>query len=297
MSASCKHDHHHGHHHGIGSSDTSIRNIAVAFALNLSFAVIELVGGWWTQSIAIQADAIHDFGDSLALAAALGLQYWSSAHPNDRFTFGFKRLSLLSALSTSFVLLAGSVFIISRAVERLANPVVPDLNGMFFLAVLGVAVNGAAAWKMSRGVTHNERALSWHMIEDLLGWVAVLVGSIIMRFADVAWIDPVLSLVIAGVVIMGASRNFWASSQLFLQAAPNVDLAALKNDLAALRRVSRVDALKVWSLDGAHHVASVQISISADMSAEDRRTLKSAIRDVFGRFGEFDTNIEWNEPA
>ena len=292
MSTSCQHDHHHGHHHGVSAGDTSVRNIAIAFVLNLSFAVIELVGGWWTQSIAIQADAIHDFGDSIALAAALGLQYWSSAHPSDRFTFGFKRLSLLSALATSFVLLAGSVFIIGRAVERLANPVAPNLNGMFFLAVLGVAVNGAAAWKMSHGVTQNERALSWHMMEDLLGWVAVLVGSIVMRFADVPWIDAVLSLAIAGIVIMGASRNFWASSQLFLQAAPNVDLTAIRHELGSIPRITSVDSLKVWSLDGAHHVASVQITIPQDMSAADRGSLKSDVRDVFKRFGDFETNIE-----
>ena len=292
MSTSCQHDHHHGHHHGVSAGDTSVRNIAIAFVLNLSFAVIELVGGWWTQSVAIQADAIHDFGDSLALAAALGLQYWSATNPTGRYTFGFKRLSLLSALATSFVLLSGSVFIIGRAIERLASPVAPNLNGMFFLAVLGVAVNGAAAWKMSLGETQNERALSWHMMEDLMGWVAVLVGSIVMRFADLPWIDAVLSLAIAGIVIMGASRNFWASSQLFLQAAPNVDLTAIRYELAAIPRITAVDSLKVWSLDGAHHVASVQITIPQDMSAADRGSLKSDVRDVFKRFGEFETNIE-----
>lgn len=291
------HDHGHSHsHHASDLSHSSSRNIAVAFALNFSFAIIELVGGWWTQSIAIQADAIHDFGDSLLLATALGLQVWSSAQARGHFTFGFKRLSLLSSLGASFVLFTGSIYICVKSVERLFSPITPELNGMFLLAVLGVVVNGIAAWKMGHGHTQNEKALSWHMIEDLLGWIAVMIGSIVMRYFDAPWIDPVLSLIIAGVVITGATRNFWTSSQLFLQAAPRtINLEALKDELSAVNGLKAINAFRVWSLDGAHHVASIRASLDNGTDANTREKIKSELRHILLHHGHFDVTIEWDE--
>ena len=291
------HAHFHGHHHHRPEAHPhdSTRNIAIAFALNLGFAVIELFGGWWTQSVAIQADAIHDFGDSLALAAALGLQIWSSTEARGRFNFGFKRLSLLSALCTSLILIGGSVYISFSAIDRLFNPVTPQLNGMLGLAVLGVVINGFAAWKISHGKTQNERALSWHMIEDLLGWIAVLVGSVVMRYVDAPWIDPVLSFIIAGIVITGASRNLLASSQLFLQAAPDIELAGIKSEIQAIPQMMSINAFKVWSLDGAHHVATLHLSLVADVEPGVRGEIKQKIREIMDRHGQFDVTIEWDD--
>lgn len=288
------HEHAHDHHHS-ALSHSSTRNIALAFALNFSFAVIELIGGFWTKSIAIQADAFHDFGDALVLAAAFGLQIWSTAQARGRFTFGFKRLSLLSSLGASLVLLAGSVFICIRSIERLLNPVTPELNGMLLLAILGVIINGFAAWKMGHGHTQNEKALSWHMIEDLLGWIAVLLGSLAMRFVDAPWIDPVLSLVIAGIVMTGATRNFWASSQLFLQAAPLVNLDLLKEELSRVRGVQRLNSFRVWSLDGAHHVASIHAVLDGLNESSERERIKTDLRHVLSHYGHFDVTIEWDE--
>lgn len=288
-------NHHHHHHQAETGTHDATRNIAVAFTLNIVFAFIELIGGIFTQSVAIQADAIHDFGDSLVLAAALGLQFWSAAGAKGRFTFGFKRLSLLSALATSLILLASSIYIVSSAIERLFNPVTPNLNGMLVLAMLGVAVNGYAAWKMGHGKTQNERALSWHMLEDLFGWIAVLIGSFVMRYTDASWIDPVLSFIIAGIVITGAARNFWASSQLFLQAAPNISLEDIKTEILALQSLTAINEFKVWSLDGAHHVASIHISIAPDLNVSQRNQLKNEIRRVMNHRGHFDVTIEWDE--
>jgi cobalt-zinc-cadmium efflux system protein len=288
MSTACSHGHHHHH----VDADATRRNIAIAFALNASFALVELFGGWWTDSVAIQADAIHDFGDSAALASALALQIISTAKASGRFNFGLKRLSLLSALGTSFVLVGSSIYILTRALERLQNPVQPHLDGMLALAALGVIVNGAAAWKMSHGKTQNEKALSWHMIEDLLGWVAVLVGSVVMRFVEAPWLDAALSVVIAGVVIVGAARIFWTSLKLFLQAAPNVDYAKIRTLIAGIPGLVHLEDLKAWSLDGAHHVATVQARISPELNGEARNDLKNCVRDILNSFGEFECTIE-----
>lgn len=228
MTSDHKHHHHHSHKgaHGCGKNprNSALRGIFTAFLLNLFFSLVELIGGWWTQSIAIQADAIHDFGDSMILAAALGMQYYSGISATQRYPYGFKRWSLLSALLSSLVLLGGSIYIIIGAVLRLNDPVQPRADGMFVLALLGVVFNGFSAWNMSHGHSQNERALSWHMIEDLLGWIAVLIGSIVMQFTNAPWLDPIMSLVISGVVIMGAIRSFWSSSMYFLQSCSKVRL-------------------------------------------------------------------------
>jgi cobalt-zinc-cadmium efflux system protein len=297
------HGHHHlGHAHGTihnhGARDSSLQsaaNIRTVFALNLLFAIIELVGGWWTNSVAIQADAIHDFGDSLVLLAALVLQHWSSATATGRFTFGFRRLSLLSAFGASCVILTGSIFILWSAINRLVVPQTPHLAGMFWLALLGVAVNGYAAWRIGLGQTQNERALSWHMLEDLLGWVAVLVGSVVMRFYDVPWLDPVMSLVIAGIIILGSVRNIWASSQLFLQAAPLLDIDKIRAGILSIKGVNDIGTLRIWSLDGVHHVASVHLKVLAALDAASRTALKNETREVFASVGEFEVTIELDE--
>ena len=302
MSGDCHSHAHHGHthskfHHPSAheSSGQSVANIRMAFALNLVFAVVELVGGWWTGSIAIQADAVHDFGDSLVLLAALVLQQWSSAAARGRFTFGFRRLSLLSALGASLVILSGSIFVLWTAINRLMDPQTPHLVGMFWLALLGVAVNGYAAWRIGRGHTQNERALSWHMFEDLLGWVAVLVGSIVMQFYDIPWLDPVMSLVIAGFIILGSARSLWASSQLFLQAAPMLDVDGIRAGILSIKGVNDVGTLKIWSLDGVHHVASVHISVPANLDVTSRSLMKKQTREVFSNVGQFEVTVELEE--
>jgi cobalt-zinc-cadmium efflux system protein len=298
MTSECHgHGHHgHGHSHGqINHHTSSIQNIKIAFFLNLSFALIELFGGWWTHSVAIQADAIHDFGDSLVLLSALTLQHWSAVAAKGRFTFGFKRLSLLSALGASVVIFSGSVVIIVSAFGRLAEPRMPHLDGMLWLALLGVAVNGYAAWRIGHGHSQNERALSWHMLEDLLGWVAVLIGSIVMRFYHVPWLDPAMSLVIAGFIILGSARNIWASSQLFLQAAPPVDLESIRGDVLSLSDAKSITALKSWSLDGVHHVASLQVVVPANLDAAARSLFKKSVKDIFAKRGEFEVTVELDE--
>ncbi len=177
----CSHDHHHTHKHG-NSYGQSVRNISLALAINATFAIIELVGGYLTKSTAIQADAVHDLGDTAVLMGALLLQFVAQIPPSTNFSFGLRRFSLLSGVISSLILCGGSIVILIASLARFSNPETPHLDGMLGLAILGVVVNGIAAWTIGHGHTHNEKALSWHMIEDLMGWIAVLISSLIMRF-------------------------------------------------------------------------------------------------------------------
>ena len=178
------HDHHHHHEHQSG------KNLRIAFFLNLAFTILEIIGGFYVNSIAILSDAIHDLGDSLSLGTSWYLDNKSKKGADSKFSFGYRRFSLLGALINSVVLIAGSIYVITEAVGRLMEPQHSDANGMIIFAIIGVAVNGYAAWKLSGGKSLNERVVSWHLIEDVLGWVAVLIVAIVIRFWDIHYLDP-----------------------------------------------------------------------------------------------------------
>lgn len=168
----------HNHDHNNGSAE----RISIAFFLNFAFTIIEFIGGLLTNSTAIMADAVHDLGDTLSIGLAWLLSKISSKHPDDAYTYGYYRFSLLGALVNGVVLVVGSIWVLSQALPRLFVPEMPHAEGMFWLAILGVSVNGYAAWKLSKGNTLNERILNWHLLEDVLGWVSVLVVSFLLLF-------------------------------------------------------------------------------------------------------------------
>ena len=185
--------HHHGHHH-----HGDVKNLGIAFILNVCFTIIEIVGGILTNSVAILSDALHDLGDSLSLGLAWYFQRLSEKGRDRNFSYGYKRFSVLGALITSVVLVIGSVIIIYSAVSRLQHPQISNGLGMLGLAVLGILVNGAAVVRLKGSSSVNSRAVMLHLMEDVLGWVAVLIGSLFIYFFDWQIIDPILSLMIAG---------------------------------------------------------------------------------------------------
>ncbi|MFM6928252.1 MAG: cation diffusion facilitator family transporter, partial [Bdellovibrio sp.] len=189
-----KPNHHHshshsGHHHHHHSHGAVIGRMRFAFVLNLGFALVELVGGYLTNSVAIMSDALHDFGDALAMIIAIVMEKVSHKSSDQKFSYGYRRFSVLGAVITGMVLIVGSIFILIEAIPRLINPQQVHANGMLLLAVLGVAINGFAALRVSKGTSLNEKMLMWHMIEDVLGWVMVLFGALIMKFFDIPQID------------------------------------------------------------------------------------------------------------
>jgi cobalt-zinc-cadmium efflux system protein len=271
----------------------SSRNIGIALALNASFAVIELVGGLLTGSVAILADALHDFGDSLALGMALVLEKFAQKKQSANFSYGYKRLSLLSALLTSSILMVGSVVILANAIPRLFNPVQPKVEGMIGLAILGIAVNGYAAWKVMHGSTMNEKAISWHMMEDVFGWVVVLAGSVVMMFWDVPIIDPILSIIFTLVILAGVFKPFLATSRLFLQGAPKgLKLEHLQSSILAIEHVREVHDVHVWSLDGAAHVMTMHAVVDDNTSMLRAAEIKGQIRHLVAEQGAFHLTLE-----
>jgi cobalt-zinc-cadmium efflux system protein len=284
----CHHDHGHKHDY------SAIKNIKIAFFVNFVFSILEFAGGLYTGSTAILADALHDFGDSLSLALAFVLQQKSGRGSNPVFSYGYKRLSLLSAAVTGLILFIGSLFVLSQAIPRLMNPVKPLVNEMLIFAVIGVLANGFMAWKTHGGKTMNERMISWHLIEDVLGWVLVLILSLVMRFFDVAILDPALSIFFTMFILWGVFKNLKQTVWLFLQASPqDVNIAQFKSSVLGLDGIENVHDFHFWSLDGENHVLTMHVVLRSEHSVADTEKLKLRIRETAGILGKVHTTIEF----
>ena len=283
--------HSHGHSHG-GDG-----NIGLAFFLNLSFTIIELVGGILTNSIAIISDAVHDFGDSLSLALAWYFQKKSKKGSTYKYTYGYKRYSLLGAIITSVVLIVGSIYILSEAIPRLISPQETNAIGMFWLAILGIIINGAAVLRTRKAKSINERVVSLHLLEDALGWAAVLVGSTVMYFTGLTIIDPILSIAIAFYVLFNVIKNIKQILPILLQGTPvEIDLEHIIEELKEIEPINDVHDLHIWSLDDNYNVLTAHVSLKESVPMEQLVELKSKIRSVLYEEEVHHATIEFEAP-
>lgn len=288
------HSLHHGHHHHHSHASAESSNIAVAFWLNLCFSIIEIVGGLLTNSVAILADAVHDLGDSLAIGFAWLASKVASRKPDRQYSYGYRRWSLLSALLSGLILLGGSAWVLTEAIPRLWQPQLPHTVGMLGLAVLGVLVNGAAVLRLRRGKTQNEKVLSWHLIEDVLGWVAVFVGAVVMHITGWAWIDPIISIGFSLFILISVLKNIKTTLTLFLQVTPDVNLQNnIEQQLQQLPFVKSLHHLHLWSLDGEKHVLTVHIEVDGLFDIEQQVAYKQQIRQLLAPFKLSHTTVEF----
>lgn len=257
----------------------SSRNMTIAFLLNFSFAIIEFIFGLLFHSSAVLADAIHDTGDALAIGLSTFFEKISTKKEDHNYTLGYKRYSLLGALLTSVILLVGSTLVIVENVPKLFAPEKVNYDGMLVLGIIAIAVNTAASRVVSHGHSHNESILSLHFLEDILGWLAVVGVSIILRFTDWYFLDPLLSLVIAGFILSKALPKFWENIQLFLDHVPNdVDLSQLYQEIAVLKNVRAITQLNVWTTDGLEKYAMLHICLeNPNLLAETQAVLRQRL--------------------
>ena len=257
----------------------SSKNMTIAFLLNFSFAIIEFTFGLLFHSSAVLADAIHDTGDALAIGLSTLFEKISTRKEDRNYTLGYKRYSLLGALLTSVILLVGSTLVIVENVPKLFAPEKVNYDGMLVLGIVAIAVNTAASRVVSHGHSHNESILSLHFLEDILGWLAVVGVSIILRFTDWYFLDPLLSLVIAGFILSKALPKFWETIQIFLDHVPSdVDLSQLYQEIAVLENVRAITQLNVWTTDGLEKYAMLHICLeNPNLLAETQVVLRQKL--------------------
>lgn len=277
------------HQHGRKRKGT----IGIAFFMNLGFTVLEIVGGFWTNSLAILSDALHDLGDSLSLGFAWYLDRYSQKGPDEKFSFGYARFSLLAALINSLVLIGGSVLVLVRSVPRIIEPEAVHPQGMLLLAVLGIGINGLAVLRMKKGSSLNERVVSWHLMEDVLGWVAVLIVSIVLLFLDIPVLDPILSIGITIYILFNVAKNLREVLNVLLQGVPkDLSISAIEQSLTTIPDLLSVHHTHIWSLEGEKILLSTHALVQDDIGREEVIALKQRVKDAMRNKGIEHVTVE-----
>ena len=249
------------------------KNILIAFVLNLFFSVFEFIGGALTGSVAIVSDAVHDIGDAASIGVSYFLERKSKKQPDNIFTYGYARYSVIGSLITTAILLFGSVAVVYNSVLRLFNPVEINYNGMIVFALVGAVVNFVAAWFTKEGDSLNQKAVNLHMLEDVLGWIVVLIGAVIMRFTDISVIDPIMSIGVSVFIFINALKNLKQIENLFLEKTP-VEVEEIKKHICEIEGVLDVHHIHIWSMDGYSHYATMHV-----VTDEDSHHIKDKIRE------------------
>ena len=266
----------------------SDKNIFLAFILNIAFSIFEFIGGAITNSVAITSDAIHDMGDAMSIGISYFLEKISKRKPNNKYTYGYIRYSVIGSLITTIILLVGSCYVIYNAINNIITPKTIDYSKMIIFAIIGVLVNFLAVYFTRDGDSLNQKSVNLHMLEDVLGWVVVLIGAIVMKFTDIRLIDPILSIVVALFILINAFLNFKSIVDLFLEKTPNgISIDKIKKHILNINGVKDIHHIHVWSIDGYSNYATMHI-----VSNEKNDKIKKLVKEELNEYGICHTTIE-----
>ena len=262
------------------------KNILIAFILNLSFSIFEFIGGIFTGSVAIISDSVHDIGDAASIGIAFFLERKSKKQPDEKYTYGYKRYSLLGGIITTLILLLGSIAVIYNAISRIISPTEINYNGMIIFAIVGVCVNLCASLLTRDGDSINQKAVNLHMLEDVLGWVVVLIGAIVMRFTDFYIIDPLMSIGVAVFIFISAIKSLKEILDIFLEKAP-LDVKEIKKHILEIDGIIDVHHVHLRSLDGHNSYATMHV-----VTNEKAQEIKIKIREELREHGITHATLE-----
>ena len=264
------------------------KNILIAFLLNLFFAVFEFFGGVFTGSVAIISDAVHDMGDAASIGISYLLEKKSKKQPDENYTYGYSRYSVIGGVITTLILLFGSLAVIVNAINRMFNPQEINYNGMIVFAIIGVIVNFIAAYFTRNGESINQKAVNLHMLEDVLGWCVILVGAIVMHFTDFSIIDPLMSIAVAVFIIINTVRHLKEILDLFLEKIPEgISVSEIKKHLCEIDGVKDVHHIHIRSMDGYHIYATMHI-----VAIGNNREIKEKVRKELTEHGIVHATLE-----
>lgn len=254
------------------------KNILIAFILNISFALFELFGGLFTNSVAIMSDSIHDLGDAISIGISYFLEKKSKKKADKKYTYGYVRYSVLGGVITTTILLVGSILVIIGAIKRIFNPVEVNYSGMIIFAVIGVVLNFIAAYVTKDGDSINQKSVNLHMLEDVLGWIVVLIGAIIMNFTDIKLLDSLMSIGVAVFILINSLKNLKRVVDIFLEKTPdNVDIEELKSHLLKIKDVEDIHHIHVWSIDGYNNYATMHIVVESENVAAVKKKIRKEL--------------------
>ena len=265
------------------------KNILIAFILNITFSIFEFLGGLFTNSVAILSDSLHDIGDAASIGISYFLEKKSKQKPNEKYTYGYLRYSILGAFITTTILAVGSTIVIIESIKRIINPVEVNYSGMIIFAIVGVIVNLIASIVTKEGDSLNQKSVNLHMFEDVLGWIVVLIGSILMKYTNITILDPIMSIGVALFIFVTSIRNLKEILDLFLEKTPkNIDINKLKKHLNEIKGIEDIHHVHVWSMDNINNYATLHIVTNS----KNLKKLKHKIREEMEEHGINHVTIE-----
>lgn len=256
--------HAHHHHHG-PSQSTPLKALCAALAVTGVVFFAELIGGWVSGSMALMADAMHMLSDAAGLIIAVAAVMAGRRQATARATYGYRRIEVLAALVNAVTVIVISIFIVIEALRRLHAPAEVDAPTMLVIAVIGLVANALSAWILSR---HREASVNvegafLHVVVDMLGSVAVIAAAVVIHVTGLRAADVVASIIIAALVIPRAWQLLSNSAKVLLEQVPHgFEVEAVEPALRALDGVNDVHDLHLWSLDGAHVLATAHLVIA-----------------------------------
>lgn len=275
------HQHHGHHHHG---ANASARRLSWALAILVVFTVIEAVGGWWVNSLALLSDAAHMVTDSAALAFALVALRLSQRPPDGALTYGHARWQTLAAFVNGLVLLVLTVGLIIESVRRLLVPEPVEAGWMLIIAVIGGLANLGALFALEGASSLNERGARLHVLSDLLGSVAAVIAALVILWRGWWIADPLLSLLVCALIVRSGWRLTRDSARVLLEGAPDgIGPDQVRDSLADVGGLASVHHVHVWSLDGAKAMVTLHASLMPDAQADiTLRAIHVRLHDALG---------------
>lgn len=268
--------------------------LILPFVLNLFFTVFEFLGGLYTNSIALISDSIHDIGDSISIGISMILENKSKKKANETYTYGYRRFSLLGGLISSIVLLVGSVFVINEAIPRIIHPEAVLSNELIWFSVLGVAVNLFAAFRAKKGDSINHKVISLHLFEDAFGWIALLIGAILMRVFQIYWIDPILSILFTLYILTHVYKNLKKIIEVFLEIAPKKPaIDKILEELKSIDNITDIHHVHVWTLDGTNPLLTLHAVVSKETNKDMLPKIQKEIHRALSRLGILHATVEF----
>ncbi len=248
----------------------SEKRMFISFILNFLFTIFEFIGGLITNSVALMSDSVHDLGDSISMGVAIYLEKKSKQKRDYLYTYGYYRFSLLGGLISAVILLIGSTIVVIEAVKRLLNPEEINARLMIYFAIIGVIVNGLAAFNSAKGKSANEKIISLHLLEDVFGWVALLIVSIIMNFFDVKILDAILSIGFTVFIVYHVIRSLKGILEVFLEKAPKgYSIDKIKKELINIDMVQDIHHVHLWTLEGNLPIITLHARVANDIEVKN----------------------------
>lgn len=292
------HDHH-GHDHTHGANKKAL---LISFIIITVYMIIEVIGGFVTNSLALLSDAGHMLSDSISLLAGLLAFTLGERAANYAKTYGYKRFEILAAVFNGVMLLFVSLYIFYEAFQRLNNPPEVASTGMLIVAFIGLLVNIAVAWILMRGGDTKEnlnlRAAFLHVLGDLLGSIGAIAAALLIIFFHWGWADTLASVIVALLVLVSGFRVTRDAIHVLMEGTPaNVDMDDIIQTLKAMEGIEGIHDLHVWSITSGQNALSCHILVDGNVTVEKSQELLRSIEHALTHkgIGHVTIQIETNK--